>query len=147
MLHAVPYKFTRSCASGSLLLTGIDVGGPSETIVGWPAPDPTGVFFDNRTPEALQEVVKSFERHEAEFKPAACRRNAERFEQEHFQRVLRAAVGELWTRFQRAVAQGAGAARLAESITLRRVRSASWLMLILLILDVAEALRTFYSDD
>jgi len=76
-------------------------GGTLETVVGWPATDPTGVFFDNQTPEALQEAVKTFERHEAEFKPAACRRNAERFGQERFQRELRATVGELWNRFQR----------------------------------------------
>jgi glycosyltransferase involved in cell wall biosynthesis len=76
-------------------------GGTLETVVGWPSPDPTGVFFDNQTPEALQEAVKIFERHEAAFKPAACRRNAERFGQERFRRELRAAVEDVWNRFQR----------------------------------------------
>jgi glycosyltransferase involved in cell wall biosynthesis len=76
-------------------------GGTLETVTGWPAPDPTGVFFDNQTPEALQEAVKIFERNEAEFTPAACRRNAERFGQERFRSELRATVEDLWNRFQR----------------------------------------------
>jgi glycosyltransferase involved in cell wall biosynthesis len=75
-------------------------GGALETVVGWPAPNSTGVFFDTQTAEALEAAVKLFEAHEAEFKPETCRHNAERFSQERFRRDFRATVAELWHRFQ-----------------------------------------------
>lgn len=76
-------------------------GGALETIVGWPNPDATGVFFDAQTPQALGSAVEFFEAHEKEFKPEICRRNAERFGQERFQQRFRAALEDLWGRFQR----------------------------------------------
>ena len=75
-------------------------GGSLETVVGWPAPDATGVFFDTQTPEAIEAAVKLFEAHEEQFRTEACRRNAERFGQERFQKELRATVEELWSKFQ-----------------------------------------------
>jgi glycosyltransferase involved in cell wall biosynthesis len=75
-------------------------GGARETIVGWPAREATGVFFDAQTPEALEMAVKLFEAHKDEFEPEACRRNAERFGQGRFQHEFRATVEELWRRFQ-----------------------------------------------
>lgn len=76
-------------------------GGVLETVVGWPASGATGVFFDSQTPEALEAAVKLFETHVDKFKPETCRRNAERFGQERFQREFRAVVAELWSKFQR----------------------------------------------
>ena len=76
-------------------------GGLLETIIGWPAPDATGVFFDSQTPEALEAAVSLFEVHENDFRPEACRRNAERFAQQRFQREFRATIEELWSKFQR----------------------------------------------
>jgi len=77
-------------------------GGVLETVVGWPAPDATGVFFDVQTPEALEEAVELFEARECEFAPEACRRNAEYFgRRERFRREFRASVEELWDRFRR----------------------------------------------
>ena len=76
-------------------------GGALESIIGWPASEATGVFFDAQTPEALEEAVNLFETHEDEFNPKVCRRNAERFGQERFRREFRATVEELWSRFQR----------------------------------------------
>lgn len=73
-------------------------GGALETVVGWPASEATGVFFDTQTSEALEEAVKRFESHE--FDPVACRRNAERFGQPRFQEEFRATVEDLWNRFQ-----------------------------------------------
>ncbi len=75
-------------------------GGVVETVVGWPAPNATGVFFDAQTSEALEAAVNLFEAHEAEFEPDTCRHNAERFGLERFQREFRATVEELWYRFQ-----------------------------------------------
>ncbi len=76
-------------------------GGALETIVGWPTPEATGVFFDAQASEAIEAAVKLFEAHEDEFEPRACRRNAERFGRERFQSEFRAAVEELWGRFRR----------------------------------------------
>lgn len=76
-------------------------GGALETTVGWPAPGATGIFFNAQTPEEVTAAVKTFEAHEGEFEPAACRRNAERFGQERFRREFRATTEELWGKFQR----------------------------------------------
>lgn len=76
-------------------------GGTLETVVGWPAPEATGVFFDEQTPEALEAAVRLFEDHRGEFKPEACRRNAERFGRKRFQQEFQATMEELWGRFQR----------------------------------------------
>jgi glycosyltransferase involved in cell wall biosynthesis len=42
-------------------------------------PQPTGLFFDTQTPDAIVAAVDAFERDAARFAPAACRANAERF--------------------------------------------------------------------
>ncbi len=76
-------------------------GGALETVIGWPAPHATGVFFDTQTSEALQAAVNIFEAHEYEIRSEACRRNAERFEPERFRQEFRATLEELWSRFQR----------------------------------------------
>jgi glycosyltransferase involved in cell wall biosynthesis len=76
-------------------------GGNLETVVGWPAPDATGMFFDSQTPQALEEVIKLFETHQGEFRAEACRRNAERFGQQRFQKEFSDALEELWSRFRR----------------------------------------------
>lgn len=75
-------------------------GGALETVIGWPAPEATGVFFDAQTPEALEDAVCLFEAHEEEFSPELCRRNAERFGHERFRREFRDVVEGLWNRFQ-----------------------------------------------
>jgi glycosyltransferase involved in cell wall biosynthesis len=76
-------------------------GGVLETVIGWPSPNATGVFFDAQTSEALTEAVTLFETHEEMFKPEICRRNAERFSPGRFQREFRDTVERLWDKFQR----------------------------------------------
>lgn len=76
-------------------------GGASETIVGLPAPNATGLFFDTQTPKAVEDAVKRFESNEVEFEPEDCRRNAERFGQPRFRKEFRATVEDFWNRFQR----------------------------------------------
>lgn len=75
-------------------------GGVLESVRGWPAPEPTGVFFNPRTSGAVEEAVGIFEAHEDEFTPEACRRNAERFGKERFQKEFRATIEALWNKFQ-----------------------------------------------
>ncbi len=75
-------------------------GGALETVVGWPAPDATGIFFGAQTPDALEEAVQFFEDHEGEFEPESCRRNAERFGEARFRAEFQAALERLWNDFQ-----------------------------------------------
>jgi glycosyltransferase involved in cell wall biosynthesis len=64
-------------------------GGATETVrpLG-PAPEPTGVFFDAATPEALVEALEWFEREAGAFDPRAARRNALRFRKERYESEL-----------------------------------------------------------
>lgn len=76
-------------------------GGALETVVGRPAKNATGIFFDDQTPEELGIAVRLFEKQEGKLSAAACRRNAERFAQDRFREQLRTTVEDLWLRFQR----------------------------------------------
>jgi glycosyltransferase involved in cell wall biosynthesis len=76
-------------------------GGALETVIGWPAPEATGVFFDLQTPKALEMAVERFEVHERDITPEACSRNAERFSRERFSQEFRSTVEELWGKFQK----------------------------------------------
>jgi glycosyltransferase involved in cell wall biosynthesis len=49
---------------------------------------PTGLFFDEQTPEALAETMLAFERRRSEFDPVAARRQALRFTADRFRREL-----------------------------------------------------------
>jgi glycosyltransferase involved in cell wall biosynthesis len=75
-------------------------GGCDETIIGLPASEATGVFFDKQTPEVLEDAIRFFETCEGEFRPEACRRNAERFGQRRFRQGFRDTLEKLWNRFQ-----------------------------------------------
>jgi glycosyltransferase involved in cell wall biosynthesis len=54
-------------------------GGALETIRGLGTEKPTGVFFDEQTPAAVIEAVRTFEQNHDRIKPADCRENAMRF--------------------------------------------------------------------
>jgi len=60
-------------------------GGSSETIRGLETDTPTGVFFDEQSPEALQAAIQQFESVHDRITPSACRNNALRFSTEVFQ--------------------------------------------------------------
>ncbi|MBA3425517.1 MAG: glycosyltransferase [Rubrobacter sp.] len=76
-------------------------GGVLETVIPYPEPGATGLFFDEPTPEALISAVERFEELDGGLSPAACHRNAERFGRERFSREFEAALEELWGRFRR----------------------------------------------
>jgi glycosyltransferase involved in cell wall biosynthesis len=59
-------------------------GGAAETIVGLEGEEPTGVFFDRQSAEAVVQAVSDFEAQSARISEAACRRGAERFSAERF---------------------------------------------------------------
>ena len=59
-------------------------GGALETIRGLEHPEPTGVFFEEQSVEAIVNAVKCFEEHASKITPQACRANAMRFTPERF---------------------------------------------------------------
>jgi glycosyltransferase involved in cell wall biosynthesis len=59
-------------------------GGATETIKGLESAEPTGVFFDTQTVEAIVDAVARFEK--ITISPTACRDNAMRFSEERFLR-------------------------------------------------------------
>ncbi|CAN7735448.1 glycosyltransferase family 4 protein [Paraburkholderia hospita] len=63
-------------------------GGALESVLGLPRARPTGVFFDEQTPESLLEAVARFEQYASLFDPRECRKNAERFSSEKFKAAL-----------------------------------------------------------
>jgi glycosyltransferase involved in cell wall biosynthesis len=75
-------------------------GGASEIVRGTEDPRPTGIFFDEQTPEAVVGAVAELERRCPEFNPLACHENAQRFNQRRFQAEYRTFVDSCWSIFQ-----------------------------------------------
>jgi len=68
-------------------------GGALETVIGLDTAEagqapPTGVFFDDQTPESLMEAVRWFEASASSFSPDALRRHAAEFSPAAFKRRL-----------------------------------------------------------
>ncbi len=83
-------------------------GGAIETLV--PAgglAEPTGAFFEEQTPEALIDAIVSFELRREQFAPAACRRQAERFDRRFFERQLIEFLAEVLERPARSLRRAA----------------------------------------
>jgi glycosyltransferase involved in cell wall biosynthesis len=60
-------------------------GGTLETVKGLGLyPAPTGLFFDEQTPQAIADAVMLFEQNQDSFSPDACRAQAETFSVDHF---------------------------------------------------------------
>ncbi|HSW15994.1 MAG TPA: glycosyltransferase family 4 protein, partial [Ramlibacter sp.] len=55
---------------------------------------PTGIFFDEQTPESVIAAVKRFELESEQISPLACRANAERFSIAAFRAAYRHQVEE-----------------------------------------------------
>ena len=75
-------------------------GGALETVRGLHDPQPTGVFFDRQTSEALTEAVHVFEQNQSRFDAHAIRDHAQRFSQQRFKNEFSAFVEECWERFR-----------------------------------------------
>lgn len=82
-------------------------GGASETIWGLDAPRPTGVLFDEQTPEAVAEAIRTFEREQHRIQAADCRQNASRFSVKRFQREFFEFVQHQWRGFSDRTLRGA----------------------------------------
>ena len=75
-------------------------GGTLETVRGLEAAEPTGLFFDAQTPEAIADAVLRFEANQSRFSPAACRENALAFAPERFRAEFAAFVEDAWKAWQ-----------------------------------------------
>ena len=71
-------------------VAALGVGGACEIVRGLDHPEPTGVLFDEATPEALLDALDRLEA--ADISSAACRANALRFGPEAFRQGLRREV-------------------------------------------------------
>lgn len=81
-------------------------GAVLETIQGLDSANPTGVFFNEQTPAAINAAVKVFENESARIMPEACRANVLRFSPERFRTEFTEFVEIEWARFQRKRAVG-----------------------------------------
>lgn len=75
-------------------------GGSLETVRGLGRADPTGVFFDEQNVPSLIDAVERFEAHSEQFRPAACRANAEQFSIPRFRSAFAAFVAARWSEFE-----------------------------------------------
>ena len=63
-------------------------GGATETIRGLGESNPTGLFFEEQTTDAVVDAIKRFERGRGAFDPADARKNAEPFNKGRYEREL-----------------------------------------------------------
>lgn len=64
-------------------------GGVLEILRDITSDQPTGLFFDEQTPEAIIQGVRLFEKEKERFDPRSCRQNVTRFSKERFCREFR----------------------------------------------------------
>lgn len=76
-------------------------GGVLDSMRGLDAPEPTGVFFDEQTPQALADAVRLFESNSNKISSEACRLNAERFSAARYRAQFVAEVDRAWAEYQR----------------------------------------------
>ncbi|SAL57176.1 group 1 family glycosyl transferase [Caballeronia peredens] len=74
-------------------------GGALETVLDASYDEPTGMFFPTQSTEAIIDAVDAFESGAMTFRPADCRKNAERFSNAHFRAALHAHVARIAPQF------------------------------------------------
>ncbi|MEH7274743.1 glycosyltransferase family 4 protein [Neobacillus vireti] len=67
-------------------------GGALETVVSDTTNHPTGIHFDEQTPESIVEAVHKFENNQHLYKAEFCRQNALKFSEEHFKEEIKSIV-------------------------------------------------------
>jgi glycosyltransferase involved in cell wall biosynthesis len=78
-------------------------GGALETIHGLEHPEPTGVFFEEQSVEAVRQAIAQFEREQHRIAPMACRQNALRFGSDRFRHEFGALVQDRYRAFRKEV--------------------------------------------
>ena len=75
-------------------------GGARETVLDLSSEKPTGLFFEEQTPEAICRAVARFDEKRAIFTPENCRQNASRFSNDLFLEQFSTAVEKAWQDFR-----------------------------------------------
>lgn len=88
-------------------------GGARETIVA-DGPNPTGLFFDEPTADAIAHAVRTFGLRSHEFSPSACHANALRFSEQRFEAQFSAYVDEQVSAFRSSLQDGIAVVHRAE---------------------------------
>jgi glycosyltransferase involved in cell wall biosynthesis len=99
-------------------------GGALETIRGLDAAKPTGVFFDEQTPSAVVEAVRTFEREEHRIEACNCRENAQRFGIARFHHEFFEHTMRQWEQFRNARLRPGG--KHAEAADQSRAQSGAY---------------------
>jgi len=100
-------------ACGTPVIT-LGKGGAVETVRGLGrSSDPTGVFFDQQSTDAIQQAVRTFELSGGHITPSACRANAERFSIERFAHEIEHFVYWAWDSRATSNASAAALSRVA----------------------------------
>ncbi|MBI1832009.1 MAG: glycosyltransferase [Planctomycetes bacterium] len=63
-------------------------GGACETVIPWPRPDATGMWFDEQTIDCLASAIEQFEKRRDAFDPQRLRKHALQFRLERFEAEL-----------------------------------------------------------
>lgn len=79
-------------------------GGATETVVPWPKPGCTGMWFDEQTVDCLAAALEEFEAQSADFDPKRLRSHALRFRAERFEEELSAFLGAVLGTIKRGLA-------------------------------------------
>lgn len=66
------------------------------------APGKSGLLFDNQTAQGMADAILKFEKQETKFKPADCRKQAEKFGREEFLEKMRDTISECWSKHKKA---------------------------------------------
>ncbi|MFZ5649357.1 MAG: glycosyltransferase family 4 protein [Bacillota bacterium] len=61
---------------------------------------PTGIFFEDQSPESINRAVALFQKHEDSFVPADLRRHSLRFGRERFEKQIRDFIEDRWREFE-----------------------------------------------
>jgi glycosyltransferase involved in cell wall biosynthesis len=81
-------------------------GGAVETIRGLQHRQPTGVFFEEQSTEAILKAVELFEKNATLINTQACRANAMRFSQERFRQEFSGLIARSYQEFLRLKTSG-----------------------------------------
>lgn len=75
-------------------------GGAVETLRGLDQPDPTAVFFEAQSIDAIIQAINLFEREASRIDPETCRQNALRFSPAHFRENFMKFAAQAWLNFR-----------------------------------------------
>ena len=62
---------------------------------------PTGVFFDEQTPQSLVKAIELFECHQTRFDPEKIRAHVEPFDRKYFKERMHQLIETSWEDFRR----------------------------------------------